>query len=68
MSLRFYTYNEIAEIFRVKTETVRNWKSKREFQIYGYRRYVDKLGLRRKEALVTEEEVLNLCKKKFIIK
>lgn len=57
----FYTYEEIAEIFKVEVETVRNWKHAGHFKIIGYRR----LGRWRKEAVVDADEVKKLIYKKY---
>lgn len=61
MSLKLYTYRDMAEIFKVGISTVRNWKYAGDFKVYGYRR----LGRWAREALVKESEVKLLIKKKY---
>lgn len=59
--MKLYTYQDIADIFKVVPTTVRNWKHQGLFKIVGYRR----LGRWAKEAIVEESEVKLLIKKKF---
>lgn len=57
----FYTYDEIADLFSVRTQTVRNWKAQGLFKIIGYRR----LGKWKRIAVVDANEVKLLIKKRF---
>jgi transposase len=64
--IRFYSYNEIAEIFKVKVSTVKNWKAIGKLQIYGYRPFRQRhQGRITREAVFTEAEVLRLCEDIF---
>lgn len=56
-----YTYQEIADLFRVRIRTVRNWAYTKQFKVYRYRR----VGPFTWEAVVKEDEVKLLMDKKF---
>ena len=58
---RLWTYDEIAEHFRVRISTVRKWKCAGQFEIWGYKR----LGKWCKIALVEDSEVALLQIKKY---
>ena len=60
--VRTYTYKEIADIFKVRIEAVRRWKSNGEFRILGY----VKKSKWKKVALVGEDEVKRLLFRKLI--
>ena len=62
--IELYTYSDLARIFRVSVNTIRNWKWAGQFKVLGYR----KLGMWAKEAVVSEEEVKKLIRKKYIRK
>lgn len=57
----FFTYENMAEIFKVDITTIRNWKHAGDFKIIGYRR----IGKWKKEAIVDATEVRNLVYKKY---
>lgn len=63
--IRFYTYDDIALIFRVKKSTVEFWKARGKLSLYGYRPYKDNAGHRRSEAIFEEREVKRLCESIF---
>jgi predicted site-specific integrase-resolvase len=60
--ISLYTYVDMAQLFKVKVTTIRNWQSQGLFKVMGYRR----LGKWAKEAIVSEEEVKLLIKKKYV--
>jgi len=60
--MELFTYVDMAKLFRVQVSTIRNWRSKGFFRPLGYRR----LGRWVKEAVVSEEEVKLLIKRKYI--
>lgn len=59
----FYNYRDLAALFHVSRQTIRNWRWQGDFEIAGYRRLK---GFGKKEAVVTEEETKLLIYKKLI--
>lgn len=60
--ISLYTYEDMSKIFRVSIKTIYSWKCQGLFKIIGYRR----LGKFAKEAVVSEEEVKLLIKRKYV--
>lgn len=63
--IRFYTYDDVAKLFKVKKSTVKFWKTTGKIKIYGYRPFKSESGKRLREAVIEESEVKRLCEAIF---